>query len=360
MIVVLADDLSGAAELTGGALRHGLSAELQTSFFPGTSTDVICVATDTRSLPAAQAATLVAKITREITAAKPSWIFKKCDSVLRGPVLAEIRAMATVTRKTRCLLIPANPTRGRIIRNGTYFINGQPLHETFFAHDPEHPRTTSGVAELLGGDLKGVEAPDVETTDELMRLAGTVEAHTLPVGAADFFEALLRRRVPARPVQPNSDSSPHGTTLLVCGSAAAWPERERETAARDIPVFALPHDAAAIVTALGKSRQALVGIGHGPETRGQYSSILLGKLADTVATLLRSGAVDRLLLEGGATAAAVMQAVDWTCLRAHAVSAQGQAEFVPLNASGPRIMIKPGSYAWPVDIWPTQCRARFP
>jgi uncharacterized protein YgbK (DUF1537 family) len=40
MIVVLADDFSGAAEIAGIAHRHGLSAEVQTDFTPG---DVDCV-----------------------------------------------------------------------------------------------------------------------------------------------------------------------------------------------------------------------------------------------------------------------------------------------------------------------------
>ena len=63
MIVVIADDLSGAAELAGAALRHGLSAEVQTVFFPDTNADVVCVDTDSRLLPPAEAARKVAAIT---------------------------------------------------------------------------------------------------------------------------------------------------------------------------------------------------------------------------------------------------------------------------------------------------------
>src|SRR5512141_1199713 len=104
MIVVLADDLSGAAELAGAALRHGLTAEVQTAFTPGSGADVVCVATDSRSLPAEAAARVVGAITGAIVRAKPDWIFKKCDSLLRGPVLAEARAAARAAGRSRILV----------------------------------------------------------------------------------------------------------------------------------------------------------------------------------------------------------------------------------------------------------------
>ena len=43
MIVVIADDLSGAAELAGAAFRLGLTAEVQTLFNSDVSSRVICL-----------------------------------------------------------------------------------------------------------------------------------------------------------------------------------------------------------------------------------------------------------------------------------------------------------------------------
>src|SRR5688572_7906414 len=62
MIAVIADDLSGAAELAGVACRHGLSAEVQTVFSRFSNADVICVDTDSRSLSSAKAAEKVAVV----------------------------------------------------------------------------------------------------------------------------------------------------------------------------------------------------------------------------------------------------------------------------------------------------------
>ena len=50
MILVITDDLSGAAELAGTAFAHGLTAEVQTEFQPRTEAQVICLDTDTRRL----------------------------------------------------------------------------------------------------------------------------------------------------------------------------------------------------------------------------------------------------------------------------------------------------------------------
>ena len=354
MIVVIADDLSGAAELAGAAWRHGLSAEVQTMFAAGTNAEVVCVATDTRSLPAGQAARIVTTITQEIAATKPDWIFKKCDSVLRGPVLPEARAAAQAAGKRRIVILSANPSRQRVIRNGIYYVAGVPLHATLFAHDPEHPRTTSQLKELLGGDLSGVETPDVESAADLRRHAATVDDQTLAVGGVDFFDTLLQLRVASRP--PPLDPVPVpplvGETLLVCGSAAAWSQRQAEAVAQGIPFFPLPHDTGAIVQAFHLAGRVLIGIGHGPVSQGLPSDVLVKKLADTVSDILRMTSVSRLLTEGGATTAAVMQARGWTRLQACAAPASGISVLRPAGAAGPWLFIKPGSYAWPPEIWP--------
>jgi uncharacterized protein YgbK (DUF1537 family) len=202
MIVVLADDLSGAAELAGIAVQRGLSAEVQTRFNADANAKVICVDTDSRMSSPVLAAARVALITREVAAARPDWIFKKCDSVLRGPVLAESRAMAEACGADSLVLIPANPSRGRTIRGGQYFIGAQPLHETHFAHDLIHPRLTSDVATLLGGDLANVRVPDVQSRAGVIEEARKLDPTALPVGAADFFTALLELRAPVQRIAP--------------------------------------------------------------------------------------------------------------------------------------------------------------
>ena len=77
MILVVADDLSGAAELAGIAFAHGLTAEVQTELQPRTEAQVICLDTDTRRLEPEAAAAGLRKLTRRLKAASPEFIFKK-------------------------------------------------------------------------------------------------------------------------------------------------------------------------------------------------------------------------------------------------------------------------------------------
>src|SRR5439155_544492 len=66
-------------------------------------------------------------------------IYKKIDSALRGPVLAEVQASMNQRRLDTALLLPQNPSRGRTIESGQYLINGVPIDQTDFARDPDHP-----------------------------------------------------------------------------------------------------------------------------------------------------------------------------------------------------------------------------
>ena len=357
MIVVLADDLSGAAELANAALRHGLSAEVQTVFDPSAAGEVICFDTDGRSRSPVEAAEAARAAARQVAAAAPAWIYKKCDSVVRGHVRAEITAIMAATGHARALLIPANPSRGRVIRGGHLFVDELPLHRTAFALDPEHPRTTSRVADLLGGDLSGILVPDVESAQDLARQAAAVDAATLPCGGVDFFEGLLARHGFLRAAPPTALRSQDalgrpGGTLVICGSAVAWPQRRNQADARQVPAFGLPLRPDEVVVALRRSQQVLIGIGTGPATAGASPGDLTGKLAQASVEILGQASVARVLLEGGATAAAVLRALGWSRLEAGETSAPGIGTLRPFGRGSPLLSIKPGSYDWPPELWP--------
>ncbi|HVZ65858.1 MAG TPA: four-carbon acid sugar kinase family protein [Lacunisphaera sp.] len=351
MIAVIADDLSGAAELAGAALRHGLTAEVQLTFSPNFDAEVVCLTTESRSLPAGDAARRVAEVTRAVMATRPAWIFKKCDSVLRGPVLAEARAAAHAAGMSRIVVLAANPSRHRIVRDGIYFVDGVPLADTGFARDPEHPRRSSRVADLLDGDLTGVAIPDAATTSDPFGQAGDLDEATLPVGGIDFFAALLAVRCARRPEHVEHVESA-GPVLVVCGSAAAWVQRQGQAATAGIPVFALPFEPDAVDRALHATGRALVGIGNGEAVAGQRPAQLLGRLVATLGKIIRGGAAGCILLEGGATAAAVVSAAGWMRLGVVAAPAPGVTALRPLGAEGPLLYVKPGSYDWPAALWP--------
>lgn len=183
MIIVIADDITGAAEIAGTAHRQGLKASLLMGLDNCSSdelpkSDVIVVATDSRSMPEVEAANLLRGICKKISAiskqnsAIRKWtnsngkpvntikdddpneniiLYKKTDSVFRGHISLELSVIMHELGYRAALLIAQNPSKGRIIRDGAYYVAGTPLSETAFSHDPEYPALTSKAVELVGG-----------------------------------------------------------------------------------------------------------------------------------------------------------------------------------------------------------------
>jgi len=326
-IVIIADDLSGAAELAGIAHSHGLSAEVQREFTAATDALVIAVDTDTRLLAPEVAAKRVAEVTRAVVASRPAWIFKKTDSVLRGHPAAEIAAILSVTGFSRAVLAPANPSRGRTIVGGVYSIGGVPLDLTAFANDPEFPRCTALVDELLG-DAPAVAVPDVADLAAVQRLAGQLDEQTLPAGAADYFTALLDDRcAPLAAVASAGVYKLQPPVLLVCGSRHSWPRREAACRAVGIPAITI-HDSHRTAKQKRDVRAAAIGIGE-PTPLGTNSASLLLWLARITPVCMEQLSVRTILVEGGATAAALVEQLHWKRFRVAATAPAGVGVLKP-------------------------------
>jgi uncharacterized protein YgbK (DUF1537 family) len=367
VIVVIADDLSGAAELANVAVETGLSADVQMRFDGRAGADVVCVDTETRSLAPARAVEIVSAVAAAVARTGVSHCFKKCDSVLRGHVAEEARAIARALGKSRVLLVPANPSRRRIIRNGEYFVDGVPLSESPVGRETEHRRWSSHVETLLG-DARGIEHPDIVSYDDVVRHARSVDAHTLPVGAADFFRAFLQN---AHDVAAVPHAYPHharvadGLSLFVCGSHTAWVMGRRdELAAAGIAVCTMPSAlmapsaeqtalrewAHSAVGAVGERGAVALAIGDAHAARNIAPPSLVQRLADAVALVLAQGTFGYVYVEGGDTAAAVVATLQLEHFRAELSPGPGVGALRPVGGSAPLFLIKPGSYPWPAGV----------
>lgn len=161
LIVVIADDITGAAEIAGIASDMRLKAALLMAdgssriAIPG-NCEVCVIATDTRSGNAREAALAVGGIcgcikeqVMECGEGAQCVVIKKVDSVLRGNILAELQAAMGELGREECLLLAQNPSKGRVISGGRYSIEGRRLMDTPFRYDPEFPANTDLAAELL-------------------------------------------------------------------------------------------------------------------------------------------------------------------------------------------------------------------
>src|SRR5881227_3497421 len=122
MIAVIADDLTGAAELGALALRHGLAAKIVQKEPIDRQAGCVCFNTDSRSCDPPEASRRAAAAAQLVQAASAEWLYKKTDSVLRGNILAELEGIMNQLGFNRALLLPANPSLGRIIRDGRYYV----------------------------------------------------------------------------------------------------------------------------------------------------------------------------------------------------------------------------------------------
>lgn len=137
-MVIVADDLSGAADCGIACINSGLDAVVvldQVGDMP--AADVLCLDADTRHLSAAYAA---AETTRLLArhAGPGTLVYKKMDSTLRGHIGVEIAAALGVLRgfdpAAVTIIAPAYPGTGRTTRGGRQYVNGVPVEETEIWH----------------------------------------------------------------------------------------------------------------------------------------------------------------------------------------------------------------------------------
>lgn len=354
MIAVIADDITGAAEVAGIARSLGLRVCLTTAGSQLSTVnfhDVLVIATDTRSMTEEEAAAESHRV-GGIVASIPDItdIFKKTDSALRGHVVAELKALLSVTRYDSALYLPANPSKGRVIRDGEYFIGDTPLHLTDFAFDPEFPAISSRLADRMPGCVgAGIICADaVSATDIEAAVAGATPS-TLLAGAADLFTAFLRYRLPQAQDSPVLEVTlDMSDIIVVCGSTQSRPE------ITGLPVSYMPLDVydgappdgwiAETCRNYSRNHSITLAISHTHRTGHDAAAYLRGVTARIARRLIDAHTPSWLVIEGGATAYAVISAIGWDALEIEKEIAPGV--ICMKSSGGTHVIMKPGSYPW--------------
>lgn len=350
--IVLADDLTGAAEVAGVAHRHGQRVSLTTGAPFRSHGGITVVDTDTRLLPAGVAARRLRNLGASI---RSRLLFKKTDSVLRGPVRAELEALAPGFERT--LLVPANPRLGRTLQHGTYRIEGRPLHRTQFSRDPHHPAGSADVRQLLGpgrtalhvlaaGDklpAQGLCVGEAATPADVRRWARLVDAATLAAGGAEFFAAILQAKTTRPAVRV--PEVPQGPALVISGSLVASAAAAAKSAHRE--GWVVSDDMAIQRLALSTEGRAWCSTA----LQGRRDAATVRRAAARHAAVLhRERAFRHLVIEGGATAAAIIRALGWDRFEVLGEWAPGIVALRPRPAPRVVLTLKPGSYAWPPTL----------
>lgn len=383
MILVIADDITGAAEMAGKAMEFGLSVGFLCSFDGSVkridTTDVLVVATNSRSLAEPGAVRLHRRLLTKLsqTYSGPTiHFYKKCDSAVRGYVLSELIPMAEHTGISSVVLQPANPAAGRRIELGHYSIHDQPLHQSPFRTDPDFPATTSDVRQLLLARSPRFAATpafeytlaDCRSEEEMaQQLQPTGLTSHLYAGSTAFFGQYLKivhRHVPAQ-VLPSvvARHEAEAPYLLLSGSAHAGTyEMQQYFEEKGRPVIQLPAElrqpacsAEAIRTFADRQVQTIIdspgksfmlSTGGPGETYPAAPEVLNQRLCRLAQLLVDKLSIEHIYISGGATTWQFISEMNWTSLVPVLSPAPGVIRLKVADRPGTSITIKPGSYAW--------------
>ena len=258
-ILIIADDLSGAADCAIGFASAGLQTVVTLDpLNDKADAQVIAADTDTRRLTPEQAAE------RTVAAFKAlhqpgQRLYKKIDSTLRGNWAAEVAALQPLAGLA--IVAPAFPATGRTLRGGRVFVNGQPLEstETWKLENADRPADVEAMLMAAGlstakldlDTLRGNEQAlerhiaemasngtqalivDAQTEDDLLTLARLTAAMEQPLfwigsgglareiaSLADFSEARFTA------IEPDAVEKSQAPILILVGSLSGVCERQ--------------------------------------------------------------------------------------------------------------------------------------
>lgn len=217
-LVVIADDLTGAADAGGAFASAGIATSIA---FPDAETprsNVVACFTDSRMLDSEAAGEVTTRTLAhniQLGHREPRWLFKKIDSTLRGNPAAELFAVMDALNERTALVAPALPVEGRTTRDGHQYVHAIRLDQG----SPPAARRDPDVAALFrvrddtpvhvlkleivrAGDTAigqyltevgpGIVVADAETDDDLLTLARAAAETPVRVlcGSAGFARAL--------------------------------------------------------------------------------------------------------------------------------------------------------------------------
>ncbi|RQS33935.1 four-carbon acid sugar kinase family protein [Burkholderia sp. Bp8990] len=359
-LLIVADDLSGAADCAVAGLRHGLTAmvvlDTAHAATPPHGVDILSIDVDSRRAPKDVAARRTVDAVASLSGAGTR-IYKKVDSTLRGNFAAEVAALAS--RIGMAIVCPAYPDSGRTTVDGRQWVRGVPVEASeYWRNDnipgkadlaallsAEHLRvayaaigTVRGNADALAAHLRelqseGVQAVvcDAESDDDLQRIArasATLD-HVFWVGSAGLapavIDALDLPRSVSSPAAGDPHSYPQRPVLTVVGSMSSISHAQLDClnahagthlVAFEIAVSALDDpqsDVTAVVgDALRRGRHVVVSLSQAQ--RGDVNDGLLfcTRLAALLAPVVRHAG--GIIATGGETARALLTAAGASAL----------------------------------------------
>ena len=362
-IVMIADDLSGAADCAVSCAVQGLRTVVQLSDASSSeSAQVLAIDAATRSMPADRAAATVARIVAPFRSAGPRVLFKKLDSLLRGHIGPELAAMRCSRTPAVIVTAPALPAQGRTTIDGCVWMNGERLAAADAPKMLAAAGLTSarinlalvrGAPSQLAASMADLASQhdtlvcDAETEADLQAIAAAIAAlpHAGWEGSIIWAGSSgLARHIPAAMGivgASNLVEEPQfrGPILVVVGSRTSMAHEQADDAGKSSGMTTVRYSAA-LDNVLDSGGDAMVVIEPSDETAEDPR--LCEDLASWISPHMDK--IGALIVTGGETARAVLTAADITGLHLLREVEPGVPLAVSTGARHIPVITKSGSF----------------
>ncbi len=277
-ILILADDLTGAADTASRCRAAGLSATIfLTPPQPPLPAGVVAFTSDSRHLPPAEAAQRVREVAEPLVEQSVLW-YKKIDSTLRGNIGSELDALLDLLEAPAALVCPAFPAQARGLVNGHLVAPGGPpvgVHlPSLLREQSRHPVLSFSLEDVRSGELaerfqrKGAKVQSGVLSQSKGGKGGKERSIFVVDGMTDEDLGLI------------VDGAATLPGLLLCGSAGLIGEvAKRQGKGKDLPGFGKP----------GRSDgNALVVVGSGSPMAHQQIDGLLSAFPDAARVVIEA------------------------------------------------------------------------
>lgn len=326
-MIIIADDLTGAADCGVKFSEKGISTEIVFHNDETTDSNVAVYSTDSRSMSVVEAQNAVNALAENCS----SRIFKKIDSTMRGHVGAELEALLEFSNNELVFLCPALPLQGRTVKDGICFINELKIAESVLAKDPLNPVNESEISKILAQETliqtsavkstctksqilklynQGIrifsfDAESDEDLSKIVNLAAQLPLKTVLAGSSGLAAAVAENLVEELEAEETSKVKDL-PLLIVSGSVHETTQRQIQKLLESgyipqFPISELVDISTEVVSVLSKEKSCLLYTCKGDSDKVANGQKLIQNLANTVQQI--SDSTDfQLVIVGGETA----------------------------------------------------------
>jgi len=370
----IADDYTGAADLGSVLWQRGFESSivfnprafnadavgfgLELVHASDSALDTaIILALPVRSAPAEIARQRVRALTTLMETA--GRIYFKLDSTFTGHIGPTIDTLLDVAAVDFTVVVPAWPSKGRTQLHGDLFVNGVRRANVVTALQAQTPRRVGLIdidavkrgPEAVRNEIRrlvvdGVAMALVDAADDedLGALASSIPDHRLVCGASGLASSLVSATAVVR--QPQRVHRTGGVLILAGSRADATLMQVQHAEAAGVPVVRVhPNDTNAAAHVLAALEDGGAAVAAASDER-VVPADMEQALADVSRRVLETAPLAGVVVTGGETARAVLDALEIAAAVVEGVLDAGVACLSPIDV-GPGLVLKPGGFGQP-------------